>query len=178
MFATAFCCGYCITHVIFCLFPLSLIHENLTRYPYSESIHVPLIIKDPRIPQKKRGTLDDSFTLNIDLAETILGAAGLDPPKAMDGRDIADLYLERPKSTEPWRNEFWYEFPSINRRIPASRALVRKDWKYIDWHKHGHEELFNLKEDPFELTDVANHSEYASLKEGMKRQLEKIRREV
>jgi arylsulfatase len=34
-------------------------------YPYQESIRVPLIIYDPRMPLEKRGTLDDSFTLNV-----------------------------------------------------------------------------------------------------------------
>lgn len=96
-------------------------------YPYQESIRVPLIIKDPRMPKKKRGTVNDDFTLNIDLAETILGAAGLEAPKEMQGRDIADLYLEKPRSTGPWREEFYYEFPQIMGQIPPSIALVRKD---------------------------------------------------
>ena len=63
-------------------------------YPYQESIRVPLIIYDPRMPLSKRNTLEDSFTLNIDLATTILGAAGITTPHPeMQGRDIADLYL-------------------------------------------------------------------------------------
>ena len=87
-----------------------------------------LAVKDPRMPKKKRGTLDDSFTLNIDLAETILGAAGLDAPKSMHGRDLGDLYLDKPKSKVPWRQEFYYEFPRISGAIPPSIALVRKEW--------------------------------------------------
>ena len=62
-------------------------------YPYQESIRVPLIVYDPRMPKEKRGTVDDSFTLNVDLAETILGAAGLPPHERMQGRDMSDLYL-------------------------------------------------------------------------------------
>jgi len=97
-------------------------------YPYQESIRVPLIIKDPRMPKAKRGTTDESFTLNIDLAETILGAAGLEAPSVMQGRDIADLYLDKPKSKEPWREEFYYEFPQISGKIEPSTALVRREW--------------------------------------------------
>lgn len=97
-------------------------------YPYQESIRVPLIIKDPRIPPEKRGTTDDSFVLNIDLAETILGAAGLEAPQEMHGRDIADLYVAKPTSTKPWRQEFYYEFPLVNDKIPPSTALVQKKW--------------------------------------------------
>ena len=53
---------------------------------------------------EKQGTTDDSFTLNINLAETILGAANISPPKIMQGRDIADLYLQS-STTTPWRDE-------------------------------------------------------------------------
>jgi arylsulfatase A-like enzyme len=59
-------------------------------YPYQESsICVPLIkLYDPRRPKDKVGTIDDSFTLNVDLAETILGATGLKPTKGMqEGRE-------------------------------------------------------------------------------------------
>ena len=89
-------------------------------YPYQESIRVPLIIYDPRMPKEKVGTLDDSFTLNIDLAETILGAAGIKPPDVMQGRDISDLYLRTNEKNdyhnsasvhkEPWRKDFFYDF--------------------------------------------------------------------
>jgi arylsulfatase A-like enzyme len=103
-------------------------------YAYQESIRVPLIIKDPRIPRSKRGTTDDSWTLNIDLAATILGAAGLEAPPTMEGRDIADLYLSKRNHSkkEEWRKEWYYEFPDINWAIPPSSALIRKDWVSVD----------------------------------------------
>ena len=85
-------------------------------YPYQESIRVPLIIYDPRMPADKVGMVDESFTLNVDLAETILGAAGLKPHERMQGRDMSDLYLPNIKNgktaleRKPWRDEFFYEF--------------------------------------------------------------------
>ena len=36
-------------------------------YPYEESIRVPLIVRDPRMPKIKRGTTNDDFVLNVDL---------------------------------------------------------------------------------------------------------------
>lgn len=129
--------------------------------PFEESIRVPLIIYDPRMPQEKRGTLDDSFTLNIDLAETILGAADIKPAPTMQGRDISDLYLStdifksRTKQKHvSWRNEFYYEFPLDE--FPSSNALVRKKWKYIQWPGFDYEQLFDLENDPFELNDLLN----------------------
>lgn len=195
-------------------------------YPYQESIRVPLIIYDPRIPLHKRGTLDHSFTLNVDLATTILGAAGLQPPKDMQGQNIAELYLsndddinedydqekkelldtnnnakttiyslfntkasKNKRETKPdkkkirtkqhWRTEFFYEFPAIQWNIPSSRSLVRKDYKYITWPKNGaYEELFDLKNDPFEFHNLASNSKYQNLKNAMRIRMEELRYDV
>jgi len=129
-------------------------------YPYQESIRVPLIIYDPRMPAEKRGTKDDSLTLNVDLAETILGAAGLHAHPMMQGRDIADLYLSNfPMSAKPWRTDFYYEYPIGGGlpKDPRSTALVQKDWKYIHWDEKNYDQLFDLINDPLELNDLATN---------------------
>lgn len=125
-------------------------------YPHQESIRVPLIIRDPRMPAAKRGTTSDEFTLNIDLAPTILASTGIPAPATMQGRDIAPLYLT--DGVGDWRTEFFYEHPTLRDKdfIPASEALVRKDWKYFFWPEEGIEQLFHITEDPFEENDLVN----------------------
>lgn len=157
-------------------------------YPYQESIRVPLIIYDPRMPKDKIGTLDDSFTLNVDLAKTILGAAGVKPDDQMMGRDISDLYLPNnaknkyhdsaPVDVEPWREEFFYEFPSPDPGIPPSTALVRKEWKYIHWLGHDREQLFHLKEDPLELNDLYQDEKYQSVLKEMRERHGELKKEL
>ena len=151
-------------------------------YPYSESIKVPLIIYDPRMPKDKIGKVDDAFTLNVDLAETILGAAGLKPDKVMQGRDISDLYLPKIKKgktileRKPWRDEFFYEFTFMNDAfIPSSNALVRRRWKLIDWYNHNQTQLFDLENDPLELKDVKNDPANVDIMNDMKKRLVEIR---
>jgi arylsulfatase A-like enzyme len=39
---------------------------------HEESIRVPLIVLDPRMPAGKAGTVRNEFTLNVDLAPTLL----------------------------------------------------------------------------------------------------------
>ena len=135
------------------------------------SIRVPLIIHDPRIKEDKKGTTNDEFTLNIDLAPTILGAAGISAPEKMMGRDISPLYTSDNLQSE-WRKEFFYEHPIIGQKtyIPASEALVRKDYKYMYWPDYGFEQLFDLVKDPGELKDIINSTnpEIVSIKEDMK----------
>ena len=130
-------------------------------YPHQESIRVPLIIDDPRMPRSVIGTTNDDFTLNVDLAPTILAAAGIDAPANMQGRDVSPLYLADNKPD--WRDEFFYEHPMLKSTdfIPASEALVRKDWKYFYWPEFDREQLFDLKRDPIEENDLADNPKYA-----------------
>lgn len=142
---------------------------------------MPLIIYDPRMPKKKIGTLDDSFTLNVDLAETILGAAGIPAPDTMQGSDISDLYLKE-DGQKTWRKEFIYEhlleqFGRVSG--PTSMALVRKDFKYFVWPQwKNYEQLFNMNEDPFEQEDVAGKPEHDALKVEMKTRLEELAKSI
>ncbi len=123
-------------------------------YPHEESIRVPLIVRDPRMAEAGRGKTNDDFTLNVDLAPTILAAAGIAAPKTMQGSDLAPLYLAAQKPE--WRQEFFYEHATIKNInfIPSSQALVRKEWKYFYWPDFNVEQLFNVSADPMEENDL------------------------
>jgi arylsulfatase len=111
-------------------------------YPHEESIRVTLIIRDPRMSQSKMGGPDDAGALSLDLAPTILAAAGMDAPPKTQGSGIAPLYLndKRPERCA----EFFYGPAMIKDKtlIPASEALVRKTWKYFFRPDFGTEQLF------------------------------------
>lgn len=132
-------------------------------YPYEESIRVPLIIRDPRMPAQARGSVNDRITLNVDLAPTIVGAAGGQIPAGMQGRDLAALYgKDYEKANADWRKDFFYEHAIIKNKdfIPASEALVQLDWKYIYWPDFKVEQLFDLTADPNEESDLVKQPEH------------------
>lgn len=84
-------------------------------YANQESIKVPLIIKDPRMSKDMIGTRNDDFTLSIDLAPTMLAAAGIDIPDRMQGTDMSVLYKrEHSRKKVGWRQSFFYEYPVSN----------------------------------------------------------------
>jgi arylsulfatase A-like enzyme len=137
-------------------------------YPHEESIRVPLIIKDPRTCPSRANSVNEAMTLNVDLAPTLLEAAGIEPPAGMQGRDLAPLYLS--ENAPEWRNEFFYEHPTLvdANFIPASQALVRTDWKYFYWPEHDVEQLFHLETDPHEEKNLAGNPAYRDKLETMR----------
>jgi arylsulfatase len=144
-------------------------------YPHQESIRVPLIVRDPRMDPSKRGGTNDDFTLNVDLAPSILAATGIKAPATMQGRDISPLYLSAEKPA--WREEFFYELATVGseKRIPAAEALVRKDWKYFYWPNAKLEQLFHVEADPFEENDLANDPQQASQLAEMRKRFNELK---
>ena len=125
-------------------------------YPYEQALRVPLVIRDPRVAERRRGTTNDTFALNIDVAPTVISAAGLRVPDVMQGRDLAPLYLA--EKAPAWRDEFFYEHPTITSRdrIPSSQGVIRRDWKYVYWPEFDYEQLFNLQRDPQEIRNLVD----------------------
>ncbi len=147
-------------------------------YPYQESIRVPLIVRDPRMRAANVGGVNDDLTLNVDLAPTILAAAGVAAHARMQGRDFAPLYAAEDKP--PWRTEFFYEHPTIDRTdfIPSSTALVRKNVKYIWWPDYDYEQLFDLTADPYEEHDLARDPAQAPTLEKLRTRFARLQEEA
>lgn len=144
-------------------------------YPFQESMRVPLLVRDPRLSSERRGTTNDQFVLSVDLAPTVLAAAGIVAPVGMQGRDFAPLHLAA--EPPPWRTEFFYEHPTLKSPdfLPASMALVQKGWKYVLWPEQGVEQLFDLSADPQEERDVATAEEHAERLAAMRARFEELR---
>lgn len=150
-------------------------------YPHEESIRVPLIISDPRIPASRRGMVNDDFVLNVDVAPTVLAAANIPAPTRMQGRDFSPLYLTNEKPLAPaWRNEFFYEHGTIGSKnqIPSSEAVVRKAVKYIHWPEWAYEELFDLVKDPLEQQNLITDADNAQRVSELRKRMESMRAEA
>ena len=129
------------------------------------------------MPKDQVGTKKPEFVLNVDLAPTILSAAGIAVPDVMQGKNIASLYLNKDtfdssgakartsaSKSNSWRTEFLYEFRDDNKYIANSVALVQKGFKFIHWEDHGYEQVFNLDDDPYEESDLRNVTSEAVLR--------------
>jgi N-acetylglucosamine-6-sulfatase len=120
------------------------------RTAYEESMRVPLVMAGGGLPAARSV---DAVIANIDIAPTVLEAAGLVPP-AMDGRSF--LPLARGESP-PWRDTLLYEyywernFP----HTPTVHALRDAQYKYIRYQGlWDTDELYDLRADPREMRNL------------------------
>ena len=135
------------------------------RSAYDESLRIPMLVRYPRLFSK--GKVLDQMALNIDVAPTFLELAGVAVPAGMQGRSWVPLLTGK---SAQWRTAFFYEyfreqaFPGIP-TVLAVRTDASKLIKYPghdDWT-----ELFDLKADPFETTNLASHPNQRPLLERM-----------
>lgn len=129
-------------------------------YAHEESIRIPLIIYDPRLPAPVRGARRQETTLNLDLYPTLLEMAGIVPPSVMQGRSILKYLSSESKDS---RQVFFVEhdFP-FHGFIPSSGAIRTDGWKYIRYTDVAapFEELYDLREDKFETHNLVTDSKY------------------
>lgn len=151
---------------------------------YEESIRVPLLIADPRLPAKDRGRTSDALVLNIDLAPTMLALGGVAAPSAMQGASLVPL-LSNPSLT--LRNSFFcehlyeHDVKSPVLHIVPSEGLRTKDWKYIRYFKHpgpDGEQLFHLADDPLETKNLIADPGAAEQLDTLRKEYERLRTEL
>ena len=144
-----------------------LIHKWLM---YEESIRVPLIVHYPRLA--KRGQKVDSMALNIDVTPTFLDFAGVRVPDGTDGKSLRPLLEGKTDSLrEHWFYEHHYHARgSKEGAIPRSEGVRTSDLKYITYidEKAPYEELFDLRNDPHEETNLAADPKHARRLQTMK----------
>lgn len=142
---------------------------------YEESIRIPLIIVDPKLPASRRGTTNDAMVLNTDFAPTLLDVAGVAAPKGYDGKSL--MPLVRGESPN-WRDDFLYEHRMNNKEIPKSQGVRGSRWVYarFDEQKPVHEQLFDLQNDPQQLRNLAGSDAHADVLATMRARCDELLR--
>ncbi len=123
-------------------------------YGHEESIRVPLVIFDPRLPAARRGQRLKPNALNVDIAPTILAAAGVPIPPEMQGRDLGPLVRGE---TPEWRGEFFYEHNVPIKTLRMTEGVAGGQYKYLRYSEPEPpwEELYDLAADPREVKNLA-----------------------
>lgn len=124
------------------------------------------------------GSVNKHLVQNLDFAPTILDAAGAEIPGYMQGRSMLPLL----KGEEPgnWRDAVYYHYfegPEMEGgwHDVARHYGVRTD-RYTLAHFPDHDEweLFDLNEDPDQLTSVYDDPEYADIQQQLKDRISEL----
>lgn len=143
------------------------------RFMYEESFRTPLLMKFPK--EIKPGTVNKNLVQNLDFAPTFLDYAGIKAPKEMQGESFRKLVSG--ESTD-WRDAVYYtyyEYPaehSVKRHYGVSTDRYKLIHFYYDIDEW---ELYDLQEDPHEMKNVYDDSNYADIREMMHKKLVEIR---
>jgi len=126
------------------------------------SIRVPLIIYDPRMAKTRRGMIDSSLVLNVDIAPTFLDLAGLSIPQDVQGRSLMPFING---SVASFRKEILTEHLWDHPEIPQTEAVRTKQWKYIRYPQHPEfEELYDLQNDSIEKNNLVSDKQYSEIR--------------
>ncbi len=121
---------------------------------YEDVQRVPLLFSGPGIDQGK----SDAFAYIFDILPTVCSLVGAADPQGIDGKNLAPIMSGKEKKVRDHvllayretqrsvRNERWkvYQLPAINRTM-----------------------LFDLKNDPYEMTDLSANPEFSEVRENM-----------
>jgi len=120
-------------------------------YVYEETIRMPLAIRYPRV--LSHAAQNDMLVSQVDIMPTLLKWCGITIPAAVQGRDLSELIAGRPGE----RPDAVYAEGRLGRK-DEWRMLVRGFDKLVVDMDGTVTHLFNLADDPYEMTNLANVS--------------------
>jgi len=148
------------------------------RWMYEESFRSPLMIRWPGTI--KPGTRIDALVQNIDLAPTLLTAAGVPVPKDVHGVPLQPVLGG---TTPPdWRKDLLYAYydggtPEYPGEYNMPRMMGVRDGRYklISYYDYDAWEFYDLEKDPQELNNVYGDPAYAKEVERLKGRLSALK---
>jgi arylsulfatase A-like enzyme len=152
-------------------------NQEYKRSTHNSSLRVPLLIDGPGFQGAQQ--IPELAGL-IDIAPTLLEAAGVPAPSGWKGRSLLPL-LNDPRARQAWPNE---QLIQISESM-TGRAIRTKDWTYCVADPSGaskepaaatyHEyQLYDQRADPHELVNLAGRQEYRSQASELSQQLKKL----
>lgn len=117
---------------------------------YEHSMKVPLIFRGPGIPEKG---VRDALVYLYDIFPTLANLCNLPAPDGVDGKNFVPVILGK-------ENEIRSSLYTVYRN--TARAVRTDEWKLIRYPQRNYTQLFNLKEDPLEINNLATLPAYQS----------------
>lgn len=135
---------------------------------YEQSLRIPLIVYDPRLPAAQRGRVVTELVSNLDMAPTFVAMAGAEIPGVYQGRSLVPLVAGQPGVD--WREDLFCEH-----RFNAYsnwHGVRGTRYKYAVYYDDAYACLYDLEQDPTEWVNLAANPEYAAVRDRMEERLQ------
>lgn len=144
------------------------------RFMYEESFRTPILMKYPK--EIKPGTVVNDLVQNIDFAPTFLDYAGVEIDQHIQGESLRKLVSGE---ASEWREAIYYtyyEYPAEH-RVKRHHGVRTDRYKLIHFYYDiDHWELYDLQQDPAEMTNLYEVPDYAEIRAEMHQQLLAMRK--
>ena len=151
------------------------------RFAYEEGIRTPFLVRYPR--RFTPGRRVSKMVLALDIAPTLveLAGGGVRDRRSMQGLSLVPL--GRAAGRVPWRRAFMCEYFSEN-AMPwlhgmTYKAIRTERFKYIHWVQKSLagsdcDELYDLRQDPYEMTNLIRSRAQAPTLARLRRELARL----
>ncbi|SDD80545.1 sulfatase family protein [Pedobacter soli] len=140
------------------------------RWIYEESFRTPMVMRYPGVI--KPGTKSNDFVLNMDIAPTVLDAAGVSIPKDIQGESF--LPLLNGKNAKGRDAIYYHYYENGEHAVSPHFGIKTKRYKLIRFYTRVNTwELYDLQTDPKENTNVFGKKGYEKLTADLMGQLKK-----
>ena len=144
------------------------------RWMYEESLHTPLVIRWPGVTPQ--GSETGALIQNIDIAPTLLEAAGVPVPDDMQGESFVPFL--RGEEPDGWRDAIYYHYyegPPAVHAVARHYGVRSERYKLIHYYDLDEWELFDLERDPNEMQSVYGDPGYVDVQAEMLERLRELR---
>lgn len=159
------------------------------RFMYEESLRMPFLVRYPR--EIEPGTTCDALAVNVDFAQTFLDYAGVPADARMQGRSLRPLL--RGEMPSDWRDCVYYrywEHDDAEHHVWAHYGVRTHRHKLVYYYADGlgipgassvpqepEWELFDLRDDPWEMRSVYDDPAYAGVRTELTAELARLQAE-
>ncbi|MCX7015418.1 MAG: sulfatase-like hydrolase/transferase, partial [Candidatus Sumerlaeota bacterium] len=146
-------------------------HFDKRSYMPEEMVRIPMALRWPgRIAA---GQTSQRLVGTLDVAPTLLDAAGLSFSQPVDGASVLPLCFD---SSSPWRDAYLCETHGHAENV-VGRLVVADRYKYIATQGQMHE-LYDLQEDPYEMNNLIDAPAHQGILADMQARLASCQRET
>ena len=144
-------------------------HKWQKQHLFEETTRVPFILSAPWL-SKSHGKSTQHMCELIDLYPTVSSLCQVSPPEYIQGKSMVPILKD--VETDLWTKDTVF---SVSTREGAS--LRNGSYRYTEWARGAKgTELYDLKNDPGEFINVADRTEYRSIREDLAKQMKKKRK--